>query len=163
MLWAYHPKFAARHRVNCSFDKRFRRKRCEKRRKSFGCDIFVNKKVLITVKQTPPGIAARCQIPLFVTYGDIFPRSGGSLSSKGEALAVPIKLMVLPRAPPLGELDAKRPERASCLINTKRPLALRQRARRVLSRSQQGPFHRPAQQPRASPHEWLLRSGPACR
>jgi len=34
---------------------------------------------------------------------------------KGEALAVPIKLMVLPRAPPLGELDAKRPERASCL------------------------------------------------
>ena len=34
-------------------------------------------------------IAARCQIPPFVTCGDIFPRSGGSLSSKGE-----------PRAPP---------------------------------------------------------------
>ena len=27
---------------------------------------------------------ARCQIPLFVTCGDIFPRSGGSLSSQGE-------------------------------------------------------------------------------
>ena len=89
MLWAYHPKFAARHRVNCSFDKRFRRKRCEKRRKSFGCDIFVNKKVLITVKQTPPGIAARCQIPLFVTYGDIFPRPGevGPLGGAGTPAA----------------------------------------------------------------------------
>ena len=34
-------------------------------------------------------IAARCQIPPFVTCGDIFPRSGGSLSSKGEARALP--------------------------------------------------------------------------
>ena len=34
-------------------------------------------------------IAARCHTPPFVTYGDIFPRSGGSLSSKGEARALP--------------------------------------------------------------------------
>ena len=31
-------------------------------------------------------IAARCQIPPFVTCGDIFPRSGGSRSSQGELL-----------------------------------------------------------------------------
>ena len=30
----------------------------------------------------------RSQIPLFVTYGDIFPRSGGSLSSQGELFAI---------------------------------------------------------------------------
>ena len=31
-----------------------------------------------------PSQALPRQIPLFVTFGDIFPRSGGSLSSKGE-------------------------------------------------------------------------------
>ena len=31
-----------------------------------------------------PSQALPRQIPPFVTYGDIFPRSGGSLSSKGE-------------------------------------------------------------------------------
>ena len=31
--------------------------------------------------------AAQIHTPPFITYGDIFPRSGGSLSSKGEALA----------------------------------------------------------------------------
>ena len=30
----------------------------------------------------------RVQIPLFVTYGDIFPRSGGSLSSQGELFGI---------------------------------------------------------------------------
>ena len=34
-----------------------------------------------------PSQALTRQIPHFVTYGDIFPRSGGSLSSKGEPLA----------------------------------------------------------------------------
>ena len=63
----------------------------------------------------------RVQIPLFVTYGDIFPRNGGSLSSQGEltpsviaygdatfpkgtALAVVIKLPAAPKGSPLGEL-----------------------------------------------------------
>ena len=31
--------------------------------------------------------ASQIHTPPFVTYGDIFPRRGGSLSSKGEALA----------------------------------------------------------------------------
>ena len=31
-----------------------------------------------------PSQALPRQIPPFVTYGDIFPRSGGSLSSQGE-------------------------------------------------------------------------------
>ena len=34
-------------------------------------------------------IATRCHTPPFVTCGDIFPRSGGSLSSKGEPRALP--------------------------------------------------------------------------
>ena len=38
---------------------------------------------------TPSGIAARCQIPPFVTYGDIFPRSGGSRPSRGRLWAIP--------------------------------------------------------------------------
>ena len=29
-----------------------------------------------------------CQIPPFVTYGDIFPRCGGSLPSQGELLRI---------------------------------------------------------------------------
>ena len=29
-----------------------------------------------------------CQIPPFVTYGDIFPRCGGSLPSQGELLSI---------------------------------------------------------------------------
>ena len=37
-----------------------------------------------------PSQALTRQIPPFVTYGDIFPRSGGSLSSKGEPLAKPV-------------------------------------------------------------------------
>ena len=36
-----------------------------------------------------PAQALPRQIPPFVTYGDIFPRSGGSLSSKGEPRALP--------------------------------------------------------------------------
>ena len=36
-----------------------------------------------------PSQALTRQIPPFVTCGDIFPRSGGSLSSKGEPLAKP--------------------------------------------------------------------------
>ena len=36
-----------------------------------------------------PSQALTRQIPLFVTFGDIFPRSGGSLSSKGEPLVKP--------------------------------------------------------------------------
>ena len=38
-----------------------------------------------------PSQSAHCvrsQIPLFVTYGDIFPRSGGSLSSQGELFGI---------------------------------------------------------------------------
>ena len=34
--------------------------------------------------QSAPSQALPRQIPPFVTYGDIFPRSGGSLSSQGE-------------------------------------------------------------------------------
>ena len=58
-------------------------------------------------------------VPLFVTYGDISPRpgricpgrgesvpAGGSLSSKGEPLAVHTKFISLPRPLPLGEVDA---------------------------------------------------------
>ena len=62
-------------------------------------------------------------LALSVTYGatlpllslrDIFPRSGGSLSSKGEALAKRETLRGLPRAPTLGELANEcEPERAS--------------------------------------------------
>ena len=52
--------------------------------------------------------ASQIHTPPFVTCGDIFPRSGGSLSSKGEALAVHAKFAVLPKAPPLGELARKR-------------------------------------------------------
>ena len=41
-----------------------------------------------------PSQALPRQIPPFVTYGDIFPRSGGSLSSKGEPLAKPVTLQL---------------------------------------------------------------------
>ena len=41
-------------------------------------------------------IAARCQIPPFITCGDIFPRSGGSLSSKGEPRALPETFSLCP-------------------------------------------------------------------
>ena len=37
-----------------------------------------------STKRARPSQALTRQIPLFVTCGDIFPRSGGSLSSKGE-------------------------------------------------------------------------------
>ena len=40
-------------------------------------------------KAGSPSQALTRQIPLFVTCGDIFPRSGGSLSSKGKPLAKP--------------------------------------------------------------------------
>ena len=55
-------------------------------------------------------------LTLSVTYGDtlpllslrdIFPRRGGSLSSKGEALAKRCTLRGLPRAPTLGELASR--------------------------------------------------------
>ena len=36
-------------------------------------------------QRTLSGIAARCLIPPFVTYGDIFPPAGGNLSSQGGA------------------------------------------------------------------------------
>ena len=54
-----------------------------------------------------PSQALTRQIPLFVTCGDIFPRSGGSLSSKGEPLAVPANFISLPRPLPLGEVDLR--------------------------------------------------------
>ena len=50
---------------------------------------------------------ANAQIPLFVTCGDIFPRNGGSLSSKWEPLAVHAKCIFLPRPLPLGEVDLR--------------------------------------------------------
>ena len=53
-----------------------------------------------------PSQALTRQIPPFVTCGDIFPRSGGSLSSKGEPLAVHANFISLPRPLPLGEVDA---------------------------------------------------------
>ena len=62
-----------------------------------------------------------CQIPPFVTCGDIFPRSGGSLSSKGEPRARPeasslcLKLQqrALRLGSPFGGAGAGAPERAS--------------------------------------------------
>ena len=54
-----------------------------------------------------PSQALTRQIPPFVTYGDIFPRSGGSLSSKGEPLAVHANFISLPRPLPLGEVDLR--------------------------------------------------------
>ena len=37
-----------------------------------------------SLRGNKPSQALPRQIPPFVTYGDIFPRSGGSLSSQGE-------------------------------------------------------------------------------
>ena len=69
-------------------------------------------------ESTSPSQALSRQIPPFVTYGDIFPRSGGSLSSKGEPLAVHTSFISLPRPLPLGEVDAnavsRRRGRARC-------------------------------------------------
>ena len=42
-------------------------------------------------QRSKPSQSAHCvrsQIPLFVTYGDIFPRSGGSLSYQGELFGI---------------------------------------------------------------------------
>ena len=44
----------------------------------------MGKKTKIENRKDEPSQALPRQIPLFVTYGDIFPRSGGSLSSQGE-------------------------------------------------------------------------------
>ena len=89
--------------------------------------------------------------------------AGRYRSRQAKLFSFSVGLTDTPVPLPLGEVSPKVTERASPFINQKGPLPLQQRACRVLSRSQQGPFHRPAQQPRASPHEWLLRSGPACR
>ena len=44
---------------------------------------------LMTLERTLSVKALRlCQIPPFVTYGDIFPRCGGSLPSQGELLSI---------------------------------------------------------------------------
>ena len=51
-------------------------------------------RVLFIWAASSPSQALPRQIPPFVTYGDIFPRSGGSLSSKGEPLAKPCTLRV---------------------------------------------------------------------
>ena len=51
---------------------------------------------------TPSG-AAR-QIPPFVTYGDIFPRSGGSRPSRGRLCAMPEALPPPLKAVPLGKV-----------------------------------------------------------
>ena len=58
-------------------------------------------------KTASPSQALTRQIPLFVTCGDIFPRNGGSLSSKGEPLAVHADFISLPRPLPLGEVDLR--------------------------------------------------------
>ena len=59
-------------------------------------------------------IASQCHIPPFVAARHL-PPAGGSLSSKGEALAVHANFPVLPRALPLGELSRQQAltERAS--------------------------------------------------
>ena len=65
----------------------------------------------------------RATIPTLSLTRHLSP-TGESLSSKWEALAVHAKFAVLLRASPLGELDAKRPERAS-------PLTIVHRAQRL--------------------------------
>ena len=63
-----------------------------------------------------PSQALTRQIPPFVTCGDIFPRSGGSLSSKGEPLAKPVtwhlsrKLYRHAKASPFGRGGCERSE-----------------------------------------------------
>ena len=63
-----------------------------------------------------PSQALTRQIPPFVTRGDIFPRSGGSLSSKGEPLAKPVtwhlsrKLYRHAKASPFGRGGSERSE-----------------------------------------------------
>ena len=65
---------------------------------------------------TSPSQALTRQIPPFVTCGDIFPRSGGSLSSKGEPLAKPVtwhlsrKLYRHAKASPFGRGGCERSE-----------------------------------------------------
>ena len=74
-------------------------------------------------QSTPAGRAASSpsqaltrQTPPFVTCGDIFPRSGGSLSSKGEPLAKPVtwhlsrKLYRHAKVSPFGRGGSKRSE-----------------------------------------------------
>ena len=58
------------------------------------------------VSPIPPQSAhcVRSQIPLFVTYGDIFPRSGGSHPSRGRLWAMPETLPPPPKAVPLGKV-----------------------------------------------------------
>ena len=63
-----------------------------------------------------PSQALTRQTPPFVTCGDIFPRSGGSLSSKGEPLAKPVtwhlsrKLYRHAKASPFGRGGCERSE-----------------------------------------------------
>ena len=59
-------------------------------------------------QRSEPSQSAHCvrsQIPLFVTYGDIFPRSGGSLSSQGELFG--IFRQVEQNLPLSGEVDLR--------------------------------------------------------
>ena len=64
--------------------------------------------------------ASQIHTPPFVTCGDIFPRSGGSLSSKGEARALPetfllnlnLQQRALDLGSPFGGAGAGAPERA---------------------------------------------------
>ena len=51
-----------------------------------------------------------CQILPFVTYGDIFPRSGGSRPSRGRLYAMPETLPPPPKSSPLGEGGCERSE-----------------------------------------------------
>ena len=61
----------------------------------------------VTIKLYECALSVTCgdRSPL-LSLRDIFPRSGGSLSSKGEPLAKPESLRGLPRPPTLGEVDA---------------------------------------------------------
>ena len=64
--------------------------------------VFALKDGSLFVCGYPSGIATRCQIPLFVTYGDIFPRSGGSRPSRGHLWAMPQTLPYSGKPSPWG-------------------------------------------------------------
>ena len=53
-------------------------------------------KASTSLQQAEPSQALPRQIPPFVTYGDIFPRSGGSLSSQGELFVLTGRYPKLP-------------------------------------------------------------------
>ena len=73
-------------------------------------------RVLFIWATSSPSQALTRQTPPFVTCGDIFPRSGGSLSSKGEPLAKPVtwhlsrKLYRHAKASPFGRGGCERSE-----------------------------------------------------